>query len=369
MKGNIFFKFFLLLAICFSPILLQAQVHVDFTIENQVKTSVIKSQDQTGTCWCFATVSFIETEAIRQGKPEIDISEMYLVRNTYINKAKSFIRFQGKNNFSEGGQAHDAINSAIEAGFVPESVYSGLNYGEKVHKHGELETVLKGYLDGVVKNANQKLSTTWLNGVKSALDSYLGVPPVSFVYNGKNYTPQTFAKEVVGFNAGDYVEITSYSHHPYYSQFDLEIPDNWAHARYYNLPIDELIQIMDNALKTGYSVDWDGDVSEEGFSHKNCVAELDNSDLLQIKEMGYDKFRQFTFDNYQTTDDHLMHITGIAKKNDSQKKYYLTKNSWGKSNAADGFLYMSDDFVKIKTVAILVHKNAIPKDLAKKMNI
>jgi bleomycin hydrolase len=346
-----------------------AQYHPDFTIIKQVKASPVKSQGRTGTCWCFATTSFIESEALRQGKGLFDLSEMYTVHNAYTEKAVKYIRYHGKANFSEGGQAHDVLNSVRKFGLVPEDVYPGLNYGTKTHNHEEMFAVLNGMLQGLLKSKMRPVSDVWLPSFNAVLDNYLGKKPETFKYKGKTYTPQQFASQVVGFNPDDYVEFTSYKTYPYYQKVDLELPDNWSHDLYYNVPIGDLMSIIDYALNNGYSVDWDGDVSENDFSHQNgtAVLSLDDSDGIIIN--GIENMREKTFDNQTTTDDHLMHLTGLAKDKNGTI-FYLTKNSWGKnSNKYGGYLYMSKWFVQLKTLAVLVHKNAIPKELKKKLGI
>ena len=349
--------------------ILKSQVHPDFTITKQVAASPVKSQDRTGTCWSYATTSFIESEALRQGKGLFDLSEMYIARNAYTTKAKKYIRFHGKNNFSEGGQAHDVLNEVRKFGLVPQEDYKALNYGTTYHNHAEMFSVLDGMINGVLKSKMRPRSNVWLSSFNSILDNYLGENPKEIKYKGKNYTPQSFAEDVVGFNPGDYIELSSYMDYPYYKQFDLEIPDNWSHDLYYNLPVKELMQVMDYALNNGFSVDWDGDVSEDDFSHKagTAVLSLKESDGIIIK--GLEKMRLQTFDDFSSTDDHLMHLTGLAKdKNGSM--FYLTKNSWGaNSNKFGGYLYMSKWYVQLKTIAIMVHKDAIPKDIKKKLGI
>ena len=346
----------------------QAQTHPDFTIIKQLKTSSVKSQDNTGTCWSYATTSFIETEAIRMGKGELDIAEMFFARVAYTEKAKKYIRVHGLGNFSQGGQAHDVFNVIKSDGIVPQSAYSGLNYGETRHQHSEMVNVLTGMLDGLLKQGNKRYSTAWLRAFNSVLDAYLGAYPAEFEYEGKKYTPKTFTENVVGINPDDYIELTSYKLYPYYQLVDLEVPDNWSHDLYYNVPIEDLMTIIKFSIENGYSVDWDGDVSEKNFSHKNGKGTLSARDTKDLKEMGVENTRQFTFDNQTSTDDHLMHLTGIATAADGTI-YYQTKNSWGNSNDYDGYLYMSTPFLEIKTIAILVHKDAIPKAIAKKLGL
>jgi bleomycin hydrolase len=352
----------------------------EFTMIHQVKTTPVKNQAKTGTCWSFATTSFIETELIRMRKGEHILSPMWFVRFAYPDKAEKYIRYHGSYNFGVGGQAHDVMNIIRQYGFVPEEFYKGMNIGEEEHNHGEMASVLEGIVDAVKKNRGGKITPLWKNVFDSALNIYLGKPVEEFTYQGKNYTPTTFV-ESLGFNPDDYVEITSYSHRPFYSSFDLEIPDNWSKDEYYNVPMDELMAVIDYALSNGYSVCWDGDVSEKEFDRKKGIA-IVPLDPLEIKEGEEEKseapvkektitqeMRQTTFDNYTTTDDHLMHLTGLAKDQNGNK-YYYTKNSWGtKDKKYDGYWYMSEPYVRLKTVAIMIHKSAIPPDIKTKLGL
>lgn len=360
-----------------------------FTTIKEIKTTPVKDQYRSGTCWSFATVSFIETELLRMNKAELDISEMYFVRWAYHYKANKYFRLHGTSNFSPGGQAHDVLDIIKKHGILTEQEYSGKAYGEENHVHGEIDAVLKTYLDAVIKNANNKITPVWPKAYESILDTYFGQLACSSKGNELN--------ESFGFNPDDYVEITSYSHSPFYKQMCLEIPDNWSNGLYYNIPIDELIQIINNAIENNFSVCWDGDVSEKGFSHKNGLAivpdknvkdlsgteraKWDNlssnekdAQLYQFKYPATEKvitqeIRQQAFDNYSATDDHLMHIVGIAE-DQTGNMYYITKNSWNSnSNKFGGYLKISEAYAKLNTIAIMVHKDAIPKDLRKKMGI
>jgi bleomycin hydrolase len=348
-----------------------AQTDKDMKMIAQVKTTSVKDQQKTGTCWDFATISFLEAEALRLGKEELDLSEMFIVRGEYIQKALDYVRYQGHNNINEGGQAHDVMNAIRNYGLVPQQIYSGLNYGLPYHQHSEMLNGLKGFLDGIMKGDPKKLSTAWANAVPAIVEAYLGKAPQNFAYKGKNYTPQAFASEVTGINADDYVELTSFSHKPFYKPFVLEIPDNWLHEQYYNLPIEELVQVMEYALQNNFSIAWDGDVSENEFIHEMARASVNDKNeagsKLSFAEI--QALRQQSFDNWTTTDDHLMHITGLASDKTGQK-YYQTKNSWGpESNQCGGYLFMSEAYVQQKTVAIMIHKKAIPAGLAKKLGI
>lgn len=367
-----------------------------FTTVSDVPTTEVRNQESTGTCWAFATTSFIETELMRLGAGEIDLSEMFTVRHAYSQKALRYFRLHGKGNYSEGGQAHDVLNVVKEFGFVPESAYSGNEYQGEFHIHREMAKSTKAMLDEIVKNPNRKITPVWNQSVNGVLDTYMGAAPEKFESTGKTISPIEYMNKT-GFNPNDYIELTSYSHHPYYKEMNLEIPDNWSDDLYYNLPVDELMLVMDNALTNGYSVCWDGDVSEKGFSHRNGVAilpvsdvkdmtnsEIEKWDAMSAKEKKaslykFDKprkekevdqaLRQTTFDSFETTDDHLMHLTGIVK-DQKGTRYYKTKNSWAKnSNKMGGYLNMSESYVRLKTVAIMVHKDAIPAELKAKLGL
>ena len=341
-----------------------AQKHPDFEITKQCKTSEIKNQERAGTCWSYATVSFIESEMLRTNNREFDLSEIYYARCAYISKAIYYVQLHGLNNFSQGGQSHDVINEIVTHGIVPEIAYTGLVGENKTHNHDRLEKELKEYLDDIVSKKN--IPENWLDGFTKILDEHLGTVPTNFKYESKEYTPKSFQKDVLNFDSDDYVELTSYSHHPYYTTFDLEIPDNWSHDSYYNLPINELMQVIDNAITNDYTVCWDGDVSEKKFDYKAGKCVLVKKDIKQMKKQGIQGYRQYTFNNQTTTDDHLMHLTGVAQ-NKKGIKYYIIKNSWGNSNEFGGYLYMSQNFVELKTIAIMVHKDAIPKEIRGKL--
>ena len=330
-----------------------------FKIIKDIPVTSVKNQAQSGTCWSFATISFLEAELLRLGKGEYDLSEMYMVRHAYMTKALYYMLRQGKTNFSSGGQSHDVINEILRYGIVPESVYEGLNYGSKVHNHGKLDKELRE----IVENARkEKLSATEaIAQVKEVLDTYLGEEPETFEYNGSEYTPETFRKHL-GIDFNNYVEITSYLHLPFYQKVNLQIPDNWSGDAYYNVPLNELMEVINHALDYGYTVCWDGDVSGN-FDRKNGTAEEDDESIEISPELREEKFLDFT-----TTDDHLMHITGLAKNKDG-KIYYITKNSWGKATKYKGFWYMSENYIKMNTVAIMIHKDAIPEEIAKKLGI
>lgn len=368
-----------------------------FEDEILLPATPVKDQYRSGTCWSFSGLSFLESEMLRLGKPEVDLSEMFIVWCTYSEKAKKHVRLHGNLNFSAGGAFHDVTNMIKMYGIVPESVYDGLEYGEEKHVHGEMDDVLRKSVDAVVENKNRKLSTVWQEAIDGTLNSYLGEIPEKFEYEGKQYTPQSFAANYVGLNMNDYVEITSYTHHPFYSKFILEVPDNWSWDEVYNVPVAELEEIIDYSLKNGFTVAWAADVSEKGFATSNkgvavlpAVPAVDMSDaeiarwealpekdkekeLYELENPVEEKvvtqeMRQAAFDNYQTTDDHGMHIVGTARDQQG-KTYYKVKNSWGDYNKYKGYFYASKPYVNYKTMSIMVHKDAVPQNIREKLNL
>ncbi|MCU4155904.1 aminopeptidase [Carboxylicivirga sp. A043] len=341
---------------------------IEFTPVHNIKTTPVKSQDRTGTCWSYATTSFIETEVLRQGGPELDLSEMYFVRYAYPEKARLYVMAHGQGNFSQGGQAHDVTKIIREYGMATEEAYPGRRDVTKPHNHSELASTQKALLDNYIKGRKASPSPVWYEVQGAILDIYLGEVPAKV--DGK--TPQEFAKAMM-IDADNYVELTSYTHHPYYKAFNLEVPDNWSDDLYYNLPLDELIQVMDNALENGYSFAWDGDVSEKFFSHKQGAAivpvDEEKGFAPQEEKEITPEVRQEAFLSWQSTDDHLMHITGLSKDQNGTP-YYKTKNSWGTDRGGyEGYLYMSESYMRLHTVAIMVHKEAIPKAIKKKLGI
>lgn len=326
----------------------------------ELKATPVKDQAYTSTCWCFAATSFIESELIRLGKGEFDLSEMFIVRYNYIDRMRDNYLRQGKGNISPGGgQGHDWMIVFKQHGIVPDEVYSGLLSGAPRHNHGELNDYLSAVADIPVKR--KKESPEYYKIVNSILDTYLGPVQETFTYKGKSYTPESFA-ESLGINPDDYVEITSFSHFPFYSKGVLEVPDNWRMERFFNVPVDELIEIMDYSLNNGFTVDWDGDTSERTFSHINGIATFPGPVVTQ-------ESRQAGFENFTTTDDHCMHVTGLSKDQNGNK-YYITKNSYGtETNKSGGYLNMSENYVRAKTIFILVHKNAIPPAIRIKLGI
>lgn len=355
-----------------------AQQAYQFKTLIDLETTPVISQGRTGTCWSFSSTSFLESEIIRLSGRQIDLSEMYTVRNTYPKKAENYITRQGKAQFSEGGLAHDVMNSVREFGLVPQSVYSGIPGAEKGHNHAEMIAVLSSMLNTYVDNPGRSLSTKWREAVQAMLDIYLGENVKEFNYEGKRYTPESFA-QMSGLNPDDYLTLTSFSQAPFYKSFILNIPDNWSNGSMYNLPLDELMQIVDNALEKGFTVELDCDVSERSFSSKDGVAVIPAASENTVKalqgiypERSIDQaFRQSEFENYQTTDDHLMHITGMLEDQNGTR-YYKVKNSWGTDearNANGGYVYFSTSYMRLKAISIMVHKDALPQDIAKKLNL
>ena len=370
-----------------------------FTDVKVLPTNAIKNQYRSGTCWCFSTLSFLEDEIRRAGGGEIDLAEMWIVRNIYFEKAVKYVRLHGSLNFAVGGAAHDVTNGIRDYGIVPEEIYPGLNYGTELPEFNEIDAVLKAYVDAVIATADAnggKLTTAWQTGLNGILDAYFGKMPEKFTYKGKEYTPQSFAASLP-IKMEDYVDITSYMHHPFYSTFVLEVPDNWSWGESYNVPIDDMMNIIDNALENGYTIAWGSDVSEKGFSRTKAIAIVPEVDLESMEgteasrwgdlsprerdnmiykfdKPGKEKsitqeMRQEAYDNYETTDDHGMVIIGTAVDQNGNP-YYKVKNSWGvTASPYDGYYYFSRPFVAYKTMSYMVNKNAIPKDIRKKLGL
>ena len=354
-----------------------------FTIIKENGATSVKDQGSSGTCWSYSGNSFLESEMIRMGKQPIDLAEIFTARMSYHDKAKLYVLNNGTGiTWGEGGALHDVINIFRKYGIVPQETYTGLVNGQTRNNFAEMSEVIKEMLNVYAKNPSKKLSANWLDNIDSMLDAYLGKIPETFTYNNKKYTPKTFAKEVVGINPDDYVEISSYKDYPYYKPFVLPVPDNWSHDRVWNVPMEELTTIIDYAIKNGYTVGWATDVSEPYFSYKNGIAYVPNINLNNIDaetkanlfngpkpdKVITEDMRQDALNNLTTTDDHGMQITGLAK-DQTGKEYYIVKNSWGSTNDYKGYLYATKPYVQFKSTAILVHKDGIPKEILKKLKV
>ena len=369
----------------------------EFTVVKENPITSIKNQNQAGTCWCYSSLAFIESELLRMGKGEYDFSEMFIVHNTYLDRAEKAVRTHGDVSFAQGGSFYDVIYGMEAFGLVPEAeMRPGVMYGMELSNHNELSAVSDAVVAAIAKGNHRSLQLSpegemlWKKSIEAIHDVYLGERPESFTYEGVEYTPKSFY-ESLGLNASDYVSLTSYTHHPFYTTFALEIPDNWRWAQSYNLPIDELMEVFDNAIMEGYTIAWGSDVSEKGFTRQGTAvlpdeaagADLQGSDMAkwlnlteeqkQAATAGAQKWctqeeRQRAYDNWETTDDHGMQIYGIAKDQNGTE-YYMVKNSWGEAGTYKGLWYVSKAFVRYKTMNIVVHKNASPKDIRKKLNI
>jgi len=366
-----------------------------FKEDFRLPVTSVKNQYRSGTCWSFSGLSFLEAELLRMKKGDIDLSEMFVVNHCYKDKAVLDVRMQGHINFGGGGAFHDDTYVLKNYGLVPEEAYKGLNYGTEKHVHGEMDEVLKNFVASIIKNKNKKITTAWLPAYNAVVDSYLGKLPEKFNYKGVEYTPKSFAKWL-GLNFDDYIEMSSFSHHPFYSQFILEVADNWLSDKVYNLPLNEFEEVIDNSLKKGYTVAWGADVSHKGFRYSKGVAVIPETDIENLNGLEQAKWekmtkrerekqiyneegptqekvisqemRQAKFDSQETTDDHGMHIVGIAH-DQKGTKYYIVKNSWGVNSKYKGYFYASVAFVKLQTTDIMVNKNAVPKEILKKLSL
>lgn len=364
-----------------------------FTTVKANPVTEVKNQNETGTCWCFATISFLESEAIKKGAPEnLDLSEMFVVSKSYTERAIKYIRLDGSLKFDAGSDVGDVLDVLESDGLVPNSVMPGLNYGSEEHIHWELTEVLKGYLQAVVANPNKKLSTAWLNGFNNILKAYLGEMPQKFTVDGKEYTPKSYA-ESLGFNKDEFISFTSFTHHPFYEKMVIDVPDNWRWTQSYNIPLDEMLEVMDYAIENGYTVGWVSDMSEKSWGDVATVPDVEANEkagsdearwigiskaekdaiLYNRNSPGPEKqinqeIRQIAYDNKQTTDDHAMHVYGIAKDQNGTK-YYMVKNSWGNKGPYNGHNYASESYVRYKTMNILVNKAAVPAHILKKLGM
>jgi len=391
-KLKLFLSTLLLALFASGSIIGQGYVFTD-VVRNQA--TPVKNQASSGTCWSYATAAFLEAELLRTGKGEYDLSEMFVVRQNYINRMNDNYLRRGKGNLGQGSLSHMFTNIVKENGIVPQEVYSGINYNSPVNNHKEINKFVKA-ISSVAVELKQR-SPEYYKLTEDLFDIYFGKVPEEFSYKGKEYTPKTFAASLE-LNMDNYVKITSFNHIPFYKESVIEVPDNWDYATFYNLPLDEFMSVIDNALLEGYTVCWDGDVSEKGFSHTNGVAinpeVTDMTDFIGTDRARFEKLsiqdkyaqifkfenifpevkvtqdiRQKGYENFTTTDDHLMLLTGIVK-DQRDNKYYITKNSWGTSrNKFGGYLNMSESYIRAKSIYIMVHIESIPMDIRKKLGI
>ena len=366
-----------------------------FTTIDSVGITPVKDQNRSGTCWCFSTIGFLESEILRTKGIELDLSEMFIVNHNMLDRATYFVRQYGEGSqYAPGGSAYDVLYCMEHYGLVTQDAMPGIRYGDTLPNHTEVDAICKGFLNGITGGKVKKLSPVWREAFQAIWDTYLGKCPETFTYNGKTYTPLEF-KEWLGLKESDYVSLTSYTHHPFYTRFALEVPDNWRMDQMYNVPMDEMMQIIDNAIRHGYTLAWGADVSETGFTRKGIGvmpdadhgADITGSDAAKWLGLSADdkrkeltkkplpevevtqEMRQKAYDNWETTDDHGMQLFGIAKDQNG-KEYYMVKNSWGTAKSDyKGIWYVSRAFMAYKTNNIVVHKDAIPKDIRKKLGI
>ena len=367
-----------------------------FTAIKDVAHTSIKNQYRSGTCWSFSGLAFFEAEMMKKGKPETDLSEMFVVWHSYFDKTIKYVRMHGTINYGGGGAFNDVMDVIRNYGIMPDTAYTGLQYAEPKHVHAELDDLLLNMVKSIIKDKNRKLTPVWPMAIAGVLNAYLGEIPENFKYEGKDYTPRSFADDYCDLNMDDYIMMTSYTHHPFYKSFAIEVQDNWAWGQVYNVPLDELMQTINNAIDNDYTVAWAADVSEKGFSWKNGVAIIPENEVKSMNNLEQSKWenltaaekkkalysfdgprtekkitqevRQLAFDNYQTTDDHGMLLVGTAK-DQAGNHYFKVKNSWGTDQKYKGYFYASDAFVSYKTMSIMINKNAIPKAIRKKLNI
>ncbi|MCQ2111018.1 MAG: C1 family peptidase [Bacteroidaceae bacterium] len=367
-----------------------------FTVVKEIPITSIKNQSRSGTCWNYSTLSFFEAEILKKSKKTYDLCEMFVCNKNYLDRAVTKVRMHGDAQFSQGGSAYDVLYVLQNYGICPEDAMPlpGTLYGDTLNNFNQLFEVMEPYVNAVAHSTAKTLNPAWKNGLQGILDAYLGECPEEFTYEGKNYTPKSFAQSL-GLDWNDYISITSYTHHPFYTEFAVEVQDNWRQPGSWNLPIDEMARVIDNAIEQGYTVAWGGDVSEDGFTRQGLAllydtenADQTGSDMAhwlklsaaekvnKIREQGVNlvesvpsqEQRQKEFDDWTLTDDHGMLIFGIAK-DQTGREYYMVKNSWGISGEYDGIWYMSKNFIVAKTMDFMVNKNALPKDIKKKLGL
>jgi bleomycin hydrolase len=372
----------LLLAVFATAIFAQKQEAYEFKDIKRVAATPVKSQDKTGTCWAFSTASFLESEALRLGKSETNLSEMFVVRHIYRQKCENYVRRQGTTQFGEGGLAHDLLNAVKQYGIAPESAYPGRKDVSKPFNHSQLEKDLKGMCDEFVKQGKaSNLSEKWLAQVDSVLDAEFGKVPLQFEVGGTLFTPVSY-RDFLDIKADNYVTVTSFTHHPFFEKFILEVPDNWANGVFYNLPLDDLMRTLNYALQQGYSVEWDADVSNTGFSAANGVAIVPEKDwaersvaerqsafkMWEPEKKITQAYRQQLFDRQETTDDHLMHIVGALDEAHGGD-FFAVKNSWGEISDLKGYVNVSDAYMRLNTISFTLHKNALPPDILRRLGL
>lgn len=387
-------------AICSLPTMAQKADSLVFTTVLENPVTSIKNQNNSGTCWSYSALAFLESEVLKKdpSKTDIDLCESFLVSKTYTDRADRNVRTHGDASFSQGGSFYDAIFCMERYGFIPEGImpYPITPYGDSLFNFTNFFPPMEAYIKAIATSNAKKINPIWKKDVQGMLDNYFGECPTEFEYKGKKYTPQSFVKDYLQLDPNDYVSLTSYTHHPFYSQFVLEIQDNWRWATSYNLPLDEFMRVMEEGVKKGYTFAWGADVSEDGFSRRTgknkCVAtvpdtkatagvgsdqsrwtgEKAGAKIAQADAAGEkvitQEMRQEGYDNWTTTDDHGMQIYGIAKDQNG-KEYFMMKNSWGEYGPYKGFWYVSKPYVAYKTMNIVINKNAIPKDIRKKLGI
>ncbi len=369
-----------------------------FTTIKEIPITSVKDQNRSGTCWDYSTLSFFEAEILKATGKNYDLCESFVANKTYMERAIQVVRYHGDCQFAQGGSAEDVLATMKTHGIVPEEAmpFPGSLYGDSLNNFNEFFSLLEPYVAAVSKSSAKKISNQWKVGLQGILDAYLGKCPEKFTFEGKQYTPKSFVASL-GIDLNDYVSITSYTHHPFYSAFAVEVQDNWRFPLSYNVPMDEMMQIIDNAIEQGYTIAWGGDVSEDGFTRKGLAYAVDGkktqqnlqgSDMAKWLKMTATKkrdvidslgctvpeiiptqqMRQERFDNWELTDDHGMHIYGDAKDQNG-KEYYMVKNSWGETGDYKGTWYMTKAFIAANTMDFLINKKAIPANIRKKLGL